>query len=311
MAERGDAVLIGAPVQSGASQAGCLMGPDALRTAGIVGELESLGFLVHDHGNLDIENRPGIGHQNPALRNLSATIGWTEALARAAYDASGLGQIPIFMGGDHSISAGTVSGLARRRAEEGRPLFVLWLDAHPDYHDLTTTESGNLHGIPVAYFTGRSGFDGIFPPLAVPVMPQNITMMGIRSVDLSEHSVLVESEIIVHDMRRIDEFGVAPLIREFISNVQEAGGTVHLSLDVDFLDPGIAPAVGTTVPGGATFREAHLIMELMSDSRLVSSLDLVELNPFLDERGRTASLMVDLTASLFGRKVMDRPTKSY
>lgn len=303
--------LIGAPVQTGASQPGCLMGPDALRTAGLGAALASLGHHVHDQGNIVVESCPPIEHPNPALRHLSETIAWTRALSDIAYQSSSNGTFPIFMGGDHSISGGTIPGIARRRAEEERPLFILWLDAHPDYHDLDSTESGNLHGVPVGYFTGRPGFDGIFPPLIEPVDPDKICMMGLRSVDPAEHERLIASEITVHDMRQIDEFGTAPLVRQFIKRVTAAGGTVHLSLDVDFLDPGIAPAVGTTVPGGATFREAHLIMELMADSGLVSSLDLVELNPFMDERGRTANLMVDLAASLFGRKVMDRPTKSY
>lgn len=311
MTEKISFTLIGAPVQTGASQPGCLMGPDALRTAGLGKALEALGHQASDLGNIVAEIRPPVAHPNSALRNLSETIEWTRALSDTAYEVSGQGNLPIFMGGDHSISAGTVPGIARRRAEEGRPLFILWLDAHPDYHDLESTESGNLHGVPVGYFTGRPGFEGVFPPLSVPVNPANICMMGLRSVDPAEHAGLLASDITVHDMRHIDEFGVAPLVRQFIDRVQAEDGTVHLSLDVDFLDPGLAPAVGTTVPGGATFREAHLIMELMADSNLVSSLDLVELNPFMDERGRTASVMVDLAASLFGRKVMDRPTKSY
>ncbi|MEM9045442.1 MAG: arginase [Pseudomonadota bacterium] len=304
-------ILIGAPVQTGASQPGCLMGPDALRTARLGEQLRTLGHRVIDQGNLQLGPLPHVIHNNPAVHDLAETVAWTQSIADAAYSASANSQIPIFMGGDHSIAAGTVAGIAKRRAEEERPLFILWLDAHPDYHDLGTTESGNLHGVPVGYFTGRPGFEETFPPLSIPVPAKNICMMGIRSVDPAEHRELIEDDITVHDMREIDEFGIAPLLRAFISKVKAAGGTVHLSLDVDFLEPTIAPAVGTTVPGGATFREAHLIMELMSDSGLVSSLDLVELNPFLDERGRTASLMVDLTASLFGRKVMDRPTKPF
>ncbi|MEM7505283.1 MAG: arginase [Pseudomonadota bacterium] len=303
--------LIGAPVQTGASQPGCLMGPDALRTAALADQLRQLGHEVTDHGNLSAPTRPRVDHPNAALRNLSEAIAWTETLSQAAYDAAAGEAFPIFMGGDHSISAGTVAGIARRRAEQGRPLFVLWLDAHPDFHDLASTDSGNLHGVPAAYFTGRLGFEGIFPPLHTAVSPARVCMMGIRSVDPAEHGALLGDGITVHDMRSIDEYGIVPLLRAFLEEVAHADGTIHLSFDVDFLEPGIAPAVGTTVPGGATFREAHLIMEMLADQGRVSSLDLVELNPFLDERGRTASLMVDLTASLMGRKVMDRPTKSF
>ncbi|WP_292205756.1 arginase family protein, partial [Mesorhizobium sp.] len=202
-------------------------------------------------------------------------------------------------------------GLARRASEAGRPLFVLWLDAHPDFHTLDTTASGNLHGVPLAYASGQAGFSGYFPDLPAAVDPKRICTMGLRSVDPAERSALNQAGVIVHDMRAIDEHGIAPLLRAFLARVSDEAGLLHVSLDVDFLDPSIAPAVGTTVPGGATFREAHLVMEMLSDSGLVSSLDLVELNPFLDDRGRTATLMVDLTASLMGRRIMDRPTRSH
>ena len=219
--------------------------------------------------------------------------------------------MPIFLGGDHSISAGTLSGVARRAKEGGRPLFVLWLDAHPDFHTLETTVSGNLHGVPLAYASGRPGFAGVFPDLAAPVEPTRICTLGLRSVDPAERQALEETGVTVHDMRAIDEHGIASLLRAFLKRVASENGLLHVSLDVDFLDPSVAPAVGTTVPGGATFREAHLTMEMLSDSGLVSSLDLVELNPFLDERGRTATLLVDLAASLMGRRIMDRPTRSH
>ncbi len=219
--------------------------------------------------------------------------------------------MPIFLGGDHAISAGTLAGIARRAAENRRPLFVLWLDAHTDFHTLDSTTSGNLHGVPLAYATGRPGFEGYFPPLAAAIDPARVCALGIRSVDPAERIALNEAGVTLYDMRAIDEHGISPLLRAFLERVAEAEGMLHVSLDVDFLDPSIAPAVGTTVPGGATLREAHLVMEMLSDSGLVTSLDLVELNPFLDERGRTATLMVDLTASLMGRRIMDRPTRSY
>jgi arginase len=219
--------------------------------------------------------------------------------------------MPITLGGDHSLAAGTLSGLSRRAAESGREFFVLWLDAHPDFHTLETTQSGNLHGVAMGYATGRPGFEDFFPPLLAPVRPENVGMIGIRSVDPAERAALAASGVVVHDMRAIDENGVAPLLDGFLRRVSAARGVLHVSLDVDFLDPEIAPGVGTTIPGGATFREAHLIMEMLHDSDLVTSLDLVELNPFLDERGRTALLLVDLAASLMGRRVLDRPTRSY
>lgn len=302
--------LLGAPVQSGTSRKGCMMGPDAYRTALLGETLQELGHNVTDLGNVSIPIPIDCTHDNEAILELGQTVAWAKALNDAAYNAAKSG-VPIFLGGDHSLCAGTVPGIAKLAAEQDKPQFILWLDAHPDIHTLASTASGNLHGTPTAYFTGQSGFEGIFPALEHTVPEANICMMGIRSVDPFEREFLEESDITVLDMRAIDEGGIVKPLREFLARVEASGGRLHLSLDVDFLDPSIAPGVGTTVPGGATFREAHLIMETLCDSDLVTSLDLVELNPFLDERGRTAQLMVDLCASLMGRKVLDRPTRSF
>ncbi len=302
--------LVGVPAQDGAGRPGCEMGPSALRTAGIAAAIAELGYTVEDLGTVVPAPSQALTHANPAIQALGAVAAWTAALEQAAYAASD-GAMPIFLGGDHSLSAGTVPGIARRAAALGRPLFVLWLDAHPDVHTLDTTASGHLHGVPMAYALGLAGFEGHFPALQVKVEPTRVCMMGLRSVDPAERLALRQAGVQVHDMRDIDEHGIAALLRPFLAQVAAAGGMLHVSLDVDFLDPGIAPAVGTTVPGGATFREAHLVMEMLHDSGLVTSLDLVELNPFLDERGRTAILMVDLTASLMGRRVLDRPTRSF
>ena len=238
------------------------------------------------------------------------TIGWTETLMAAAEDALNAGGLPIFLGGDHSLSLGSVAGVARRAASVKRPQFVLWLDAHSDFHTPQSTSSGNLHGTPTGYFAGRPGFD-VFPAVNNPVPTENICMIGLRSVDPAEHEALSHTQVAIADMRAIDEGGIRAPLAEFLAKVEAADGLLHVSLDVDFLDPDIAPAVGTTVPGGATLREAHLVMEMLHDSALMTSLDLVELNPFLDERGRTAQLMVDLTASAMGRKVFDRPTRAF
>lgn len=302
--------ILGAPVQVGSGRMGCEMGPSALRTAGLAAALSELGHTSTDLGTVTLGNIRQIDHKNTALKALPEISAWTAAIAEASYAASADG-MPIFLGGDHAISAGTVSGLSRRAAEAGRPLFVLWLDAHPDFHTLDTTTSGNLHGVPLAYASGQQGFEGYFPDLAVIVPPERICVLGVRSVDPAERQALTAAGVTVHDMRAVDEHGIARLLRDFLERVAREGGMLHVSLDVDFLDPSIAPAVGTTVPGGATIREAHLVMEMLHDSGLVTSLDLVELNPFLDERGRTATLMVDLTASLMGRRIMDRPTRSY
>ncbi len=302
--------LVGIPVEDGAGRMGCEMGPSAYRTAGIVEAIAELGHEVEDLGNVSRGPLSAITPPHSHLRRLPEIAAWVGAVTEAAYRASD-GAVPVFLGGDHSLAAGSVPGIARRAAEDGRPLFVLWLDAHTDFHTLDTTQSGNLHGTPVAYFTGANGFHDCYPPLSHPVPPGNVTMVGIRSVDPAERRALAGSGVTVHDMRALDEHGVGALVWRFLERVAAANGRLHVSLDVDFLDPAIAPGVGTTAPGGATFREAHLIMEMLHDSGLVSSIDLVELNPFLDERGRTATLMVDLLASLMGRTVMDRPTRSF
>lgn len=302
--------IIGAPVQEGAGRPGCNMGPDAYRAAGLIEALRELGHHVEDRGNLTRRPSSAPLHSNSAIKALGDFIGWTETI-RDAVRAARAEAMPVVIGGDHSLAAGSLLGNAEHAAAQGRPFFVLWLDAHPDFHTLETTASGNLHGVPLAYACGLGGFEGALPPPAHPVDTRNICMMGIRSVDPAERTALAQHGVTVCDMRAIDEEGVAPLLKRFLDKVAAAGGDLHVSLDVDFLDPSIAPGVGTTVPGGATFREAHLIMELLSDSGLVTSLDLVELNPFLDERGRTAILMTDLAASLMGKRVMDRPTRNF
>ncbi|WP_282048278.1 arginase [Sulfitobacter mediterraneus] len=301
-------ILIGAGMDCGKRRRGCVMGPDAYRTAGIAEELSSLGWQVEDRGNVDGPVWEGDAPTGQVHAH-SECIEWTEKLAEAARAAMKAG-FPVFMGGDHALSLGTVAGVADHAADQGRPLFVLWLDAHPDINTPQTTTSGNLHGTPIAYVTGQAGFDG-FPEIETPVAKENVCFIGLRSVDKPEREFIQKSGMTAIDMRYIDERGIAAPLREFLEKVAAANGLLHVSLDVDFLEPSIAPAVGTTVPGGATFREAHLVMEILHESDLVTSLDLVELNPFLDDRGKTASLMVDLTASLFGRRVFDRPTHSY
>ncbi|WP_282151016.1 arginase [Ruegeria atlantica] len=300
-------ILVGAPMDAGKRRQGCRMGPDAYRVAGLEQALTDLGHQVSDIGNVNAD--PSDVPEHPHLVALPECIGWTSALSRAAQETAPNG-LPIFMGGDHALSMGTVAGMATHADRMGRPLFVLWLDAHSDFHTPDSTGSGNLHGTPVAYFTGQPGFDA-FPPLAAPIPTDRVGMIGLRSVDPAERARLEQDQAMLADMRSIDEHGIkAPLIA-FLDRVRAANGILHVSLDVDFLDPSIAPAVGTTVPGGATEREAHLAMELLHESGLVCSLDLVELNPFLDERGRTAKLMVDLAASLLGRRIFDRPTRSF
>jgi arginase len=302
-------ILIGVPIDSGQRRPGCLMGPAAYRVAGLAQALRDLGHTVEDRGDLVPGPLPQVTPANPAVHSLPETLAWTAALRQATGAAMEQG-VPIMLGGDHSLALGAVAGVAERAQTLGRPLFLLWLDAHSDFHTPLTTTSGNLHGTPVAYIAGRAGFDE-FPPFPAPLPPERICLYGIRSVDPAEHGALLDHDIAIKDMRVLDEFGIVAPLRAFLDRVRAENGLLHVSLDVDLLDPSIAPAVGTTVPGGTTFREAHLVMELLHESALVTSLDLAELNPFLDERGKTARLMVDLVASLMGRKVFDRPTRSF
>lgn len=301
--------LIGAPVEVGASRRGCVMGSAALRVAGLEETLASLGYAVVDRGDVAPVADPTVRLAGEA-RNAPEIAGWTRALDAAAYQSMQRGAFPVFLGGDHSLSMGSVSGVARHAAEAGRPLFVLWLDAHSDFNTPATSPSGNMHGMPVAFFCGEGGFDGILPADRPLVPAKNVYQLGIRSIDPAERDAVSQRGVNVFDMRALDERGAATILRDVIRTVSEAGGLLHVSLDVDFLDPDVAPGVGTTVPGGATFREAHLVMEMLCDSGLVASLDLVELNPFLDDRGKSARIIVELTASLFGRRIFDRPTQA-
>jgi arginase len=304
--------LLGAPIDMGASQRGTLMGPAALRTAGLLTVLESLGFEVADHGDLHVDNVPDLADVPPDRANHYREIQrWTRALSRRAYEVARSGALPIFLGGDHSLSMGSVNAMARYWRESGRDLFVLWLDAHADYNTPATTLTANMHGMAAAFLCGEGGLDTLLgdEPRS-PIGPDQLELFGTRSIDRLEKDLLRARRVSVVDMRAIDEFGVGVLMRRFIDKVRERNGVLHVSFDVDFLDPDVAPGVGTTVPGGATYREAHLIMELLHDSCLVRSVDIVELNPFLDERGRTARTAVELIGSLFGQQIIDRPTPS-
>lgn len=302
--------LLGIPLEQGAGVPGALMGPDALRTAGLPAVLKNLGHSVRDHGNLavpaDIE--VALAPQDAArCRNLGAIGAWTQLIHDRAFEVLGNGDMPIFLGGDHSLSMGTVSAVARHCAATGKELAVLWIDAHADFNTPATTPSGNMHGMSIAFLTGEPSLRALLGgrPFTA-VKPSDVHIIGLRSVDPEESDRLIEYGVDCADMRMIDEFGVSVLVRRMIEELEGRNVHLHVSLDVDSIDPALAPGVGTTVPGGITYREAHLIMEMLHDSGMVGSLDIVELNPFLDERGKSAMLLAELTASLFGRTVLDR-----
>jgi arginase len=300
-----DISLIGAPTDIGAGARGASMGPEALRVAGIVPILEGHGLSVVDRGNL-------VGPANPWLppaegyRHLEQVVLWNRAVHEAMYLELKLGRLPILLGGDHCLGIGSISAVARFCRESGRKLRVLWLDAHADFNTSTLTPSGNIHGMPVACLCGLGPQELIEIGGHVPaISPKWVRQIGIRSVDEGEKRFVHEMDLEVFDMRYIDEMGMRHTMELALATL-DANTHLHVSFDVDFLDPDIAPGVGTTVPGGPTYREAQLCMEMIADTGKLASLDVMELNPALDVRNKTAELAVDLIESLFGKSTLMR-----
>lgn len=296
--------LIGAPLEEGAGRQGCSMGPKALRIAGIAEALAAIGHTVNDLG--DVTAQYNALTLSGRAHNVVEVTGLARALADTGEAALQKGTA-VYLGGDHALSFGSVAAALRHAERIGKPLHVLWLDAHADFNTPQTSESGNMHGMPAAFFCGEPGFDGM---LDCPKLPaRHFHLVGARSIDPAEVDLLEARGADVNDMAEIDEFGIGAVLRRILSEVEADDALLHVSLDVDFIEPDLAPGVGTTVPGGATVREAHLVMELINRSNRLLSLDLVELNPFLDDRGKSARLMVELAASGFGKRIFDRPTQ--
>ena len=297
--------LIGAPTDVGAGRIGARMGPSALRVAGIVQAIADFGIDVRDCGDLHGPDNPSL----PAVqgfRHLAEVARWNQLLHEATLAELRAGRLPLMLGGDHSLAMGSISAVARHCRDTAQRLRVLWLDAHADLNTATLTPSGNLHGMPVACLCGHgpaelTGIGGHSPALS----PQDIRQIGIRSVDPGEKRFVHELGIEVFDMRFIDENGMRHTMAQALMGLDERTH-LHVSLDVDFLDPDIAPGVGTTVRGGPTYREAQLCMEMIADTGRLGSLDVVELNPALDVRNQTAELAVDLIQSLFGKSTLMR-----
>lgn len=304
-----DLRIVPIPVEEGNGHPGCARAPEALEAAGLAAALEEQGYRVRTLAPVRADAPASLRHDNRAIRALPDIVAWTHAAAQAAFAASAEG-LPVFIGGDHSISAGTVAGVARRAALRNRPLFVLWLDAHPDFHTLETTASGNLHGVPLAYLSGQKGFSGYFPELAATVAPAHICPFGLRSVDPAEEAGLKAAGIVAQGMEAVRQRGITPVLGAFLDQVRRENGLLHVSFDADFLDPAVAPGVGTPVPGGATLAEASEVMDMLGASGLVSSLDLVELNPLLDENGSTARHLVDLASRLLCRQALGATGKA-
>ncbi|QBM26703.1 arginase [Hydrogenophaga pseudoflava] len=297
--------LIGVPTDIGAGARGASMGPEALRVAGLQAVLESHGLQVIDRGNLGGPSNPW---QPPVdgYRHLPEVVAWNTALHDAVHTELARGRLPIVLGGDHCLGMGSISAVARHCRETGKQLRVLWLDAHADFNTAELTPSGNIHGMPVACLCGHgpaelTGIGGHTPAIT----PDVVRQIGIRSVDPGEKRFVHEVGLEVFDMRYIDEMGMRHTMEQALMGMDE-NTHLHVSFDVDFLDPEIAPGVGTTVPGGPTYREAQLCMEMIADTGRLASLDVMELNPALDVRNRTAELAVDLIESLFGKSTLMR-----
>ena len=297
--------LIGAPTDIGAGSRGASMGPEALRVANIGPVLVSHGLEVIDRGNLSGPPNPW---QAPVegYRHLDEVVAWNQAVHNAVHAELGLGRLPILLGGDHCLGLGSISAVARHCREAGKKLRVLWLDAHADFNTSELTPSGNIHGMPVACLCGYGPKALIEIGGTVPAInPKMIRQIGIRSVDPGEKRFVHEVGLEVFDMRYIDEMGMRHTMELALATL-DANTHLHVSFDVDFLDPDIAPGVGTTIPGGPTYREAQLCMEMIADTGRLASLDVMELNPALDVRNRTAVIAVDLIESLFGKSTLMR-----
>lgn len=297
--------LIGAPTDVGAGHRGASMGPEALRVAGIEEALRKRGLEVVDRGNL-------VGPRNPwqgpveGYRHLEQVVAWNRAVMEAFGQALDEGQFPILLGGDHCLALGSITAVAAYCRRQGKNLRVLWLDAHADFNTSQITPSGNIHGMPVACLCGIGPQELTHLSGASPMLrPEEIRQIGIRSVDEGERRLVREVGLDIYDMRTIDEIGMRQVMTQALYGMDE-NTHLHVSFDVDFLDPSIAPGVGTTVPGGPNYREAQLVMEMIADSGAMASLDIVELNPAFDVHNSTARLAVDLVESLFGKSTLMR-----
>jgi arginase len=302
------ASLIGAPTDVGASDRGASMGPEAMRVAGIHAALTQRGLDVVDCGNVSGPPNPGLMKVN-GYRNLAEVTAWNHEVHDAVYRELSEHRLPILLGGDHSLSIGSISAVARLCREKRKTLRVLWLDAHPDFNTRELSPSGSLHGMPVSCLCGFGPRELLQIGGASPALQASwVRQVGIRSVDAGERRVVQEQDLEVFDMRFIDEKGVRKTMELALQGI-DAQTHLHVSFDVDCLDPEIAPGVGTTVPGGLSYREAQLCMEMMADTGRVASVDIMELNPALDVRNKTAVLAVDLVESLFGKSTLMRKSQ--
>jgi arginase len=297
--------IIGAPLDLGQGRRGVDMGPSAMRVANLNARVKALGYEVEDLGNVAVEQAEASPKGDPHAKYLPQIAAACSQLAAQVHSALSRGSVPLVLGGDHSVAIGTVSGVSSYFRERGRRVGLIWLDAHADMNTPDTSPSGNIHGMPLACLLGMGPAEladlaGYRPKVAA----QNTVIVGLREVDMTERPQVRQSGVRIFTMRDIDERGLRAVMEEAIRAASDGTAGFHVSLDMDFVDPQDAPGVGTAVRGGATYREAHLAMEMICDSRSMTSIEVVEVNPVIDERNRTADLAVELSMSGLGKRIL-------
>ncbi|MEN3026796.1 MAG: arginase [Chlorobiota bacterium] len=298
-------VLVGFPMDLGAGRRGVDMGPSALRIAGIEESLRGLGYQVLDHGDVSIRTREVQEVYDPRLKYLPEIQRACRELAERVTTVLAEGGFPLLLGGDHSMSIGSIAGVARWCRQQGKRLGVLWIDAHGDLNTPETTPSGNIHGMPLAIALGR-GAPELTHLLEPPPMvePADVVLLGVRSLDPGERQLIQELGLRIYTMQDIDRRGIYAVVVEALQYLRNRIDHLHVSFDVDVLDPSVARGVGTPVPGGLSYREAHLLMETIAEHGGAQSLDVVEVNPILDDRNMSATVAAEMVASLMGKRIL-------
>ncbi|MBI1792441.1 MAG: arginase [Acidobacteria bacterium] len=298
-------VIIGAPLDLGQDRRGVDMGPSAVRVANLNQRIASLGYEVEDLGNVPVDQRERLEQGDPRARYLGRIADACRRLGLIVDQTATAGRVPLVLGGDHSVAIGTVAGVSRALRRQKKKLGLIWIDAHADMNTPETSPSGNVHGMPLACCAGLGPRElthlfGFAPK----VEPRNVALVGVRDVDQLEKEHVRNSGVRAFTMRHIDERGLRSVMEEAIAIASDGTAGLHLSLDMDYVDPREAPGVGTPVRGGGTYREAHLAMEMICDSRRMLSMEVVEVNPVIDEVNRTADLAVELVMSALGKRIL-------
>ncbi|GAB1430553.1 arginase [Ignavibacteria bacterium] len=297
--------IIGFPMDLGAGRRGVDMGPSALRIAGVGEKLEQLGYIVTDGGDVPIQTPEVLTVEDARLKYLPEITKACSLLAGTVHRVLNGGEFPLILGGDHSMSIGSIAGIAAHCREYDKRLGVIWIDAHSDINTPETSPSGNIHGMPVAALLGIGAAElteiaGFSPKLK----PENIAMIGLRSVDTGEKELIRHLQISAYTMFDIDKQGIFPIVEKILESMRRNVDHLHISFDVDSVDPKVAPGVGTPIPGGLSYREAHLIMELIAESGILSSFEIAEVNPILDKHNASAEFAAGVVASCMGKRIL-------